>query len=99
MTIFISHRIIGPIFKIGKHLKKISEGQLNLSALRLRDGDEGQILCDMMNEVQDNFRQRFLKLKNLEQSLNETDSKEKQQIASEIAKALDGIQLDTKNRK
>lgn len=99
VTIFISHRIIGPIFKIGTHLKKLSEGQLNLSSLRLRDGDEGQILCDMMNDVQDNFRKRFLKLNELETKLNASNDKEKLEIAKEIAIAMDGIQLETQTRK
>ena len=98
VTVFISHRIIGPIFKVGKHLKKISEGQLNLSTLRLRDGDEGQILCDMMNEVQDNFRQRFLQLDELEKSLKASNDKEKIEIACKISQALDGIKLGTKHR-
>lgn len=98
ITIFISHRIIGPVFKVGKHLKKISEGKLNLPALRLREGDEGQFLCDMVNELQDNFRSRFVILQKMEEELKNSEELNREEVAEKIKKVLDGIELDNSKK-
>lgn len=96
LTIFVSHRLIGPMFKIAGHIKKIAAGKLGHSSLRLRDGDEGQVLCEAVNELQDKYRQRFIKLRKLKTSIdgNEVD---KQQISAQIGDILNEIELDNDN--
>ncbi|MDD3148661.1 MAG: hypothetical protein PHD82_15310 [Candidatus Riflebacteria bacterium] len=95
LTIFVSHRLIGPMFKVAGQLKKISSGQLYQASLRLRDGDEGQVLCEAVNELQDKYRQRFIKLRKLRTDLHEgkTDTT---QITSQIDDILNEIELDEK---
>ncbi|GAB4274589.1 MAG: hypothetical protein Kow0029_15080 [Candidatus Rifleibacteriota bacterium] len=93
ITIFISHRIIGPIFKISGHLRKISVGCLNLPALRLRKGDEGEVLCEAVNELQDKYRQRFVRLKKLKASIDNGEL-EKNDISKAIADILNEIETD-----
>jgi methyl-accepting chemotaxis protein len=94
ITIFVSHKIIGPIFKISGHLRKISAGNLNLSALRLRKGDEGSLLCETVNELQDKYRQRFVRLKKLKDEIDNNTDLDKEQISKEIAAILDEIHTD-----
>ncbi len=93
LTVFISHRLIGPMFKVAGHIKKISSGKLSHSAIRLREGDEGQVLCEAINELQDKYRQRFVKLRMLG---NAVDKKElnMEQVGSEIQDILREIELE-----
>lgn len=93
ITIFISHKIIGPIFKIAGHIRKISAGSLKEPALRLRKGDEGSVLCESVNELQDKFRQRFVRLKKLKESID-ADQINKNEISQGIADILNEIQID-----
>ncbi len=94
ITVFLSHRIIGPIFKISGHIKKISNGKLFLSSLRLRKGDEGQILCDAVNEMQEHYRQHFIKIKNLRNDLSKSEGLEKQKVLKELDEILSHIELE-----
>ncbi len=96
LTVFISHRLIGPMFKVAGHIKKISAGKFSHSSLRLRDGDEGQVLCEAVNELQDKYRQRFIKLRKLKAAVdgNELD---KSQISAQIGDILSEIEIDNDN--
>lgn len=96
LTIFVSHRLIGPMFKVAGHLKKISAGCLNHSSIRLRDGDEGQVLCEAVNELQDKYRQRFIKLRKLRDGINEKQF-DQTQIKAQIDDILSEIELEDKN--
>lgn len=93
LTIFISHRLIGPMFKVAGQLKKISAGKLHHSCLRLREGDEGQVLCEAVNELQDKYRQRFIKLRKLKTALDSGQLKN-DQISAQIEDILNEIELD-----
>lgn len=93
ITIFISHKIIGPIFKIAGHIKKLSSGSLNLPALRLRKGDEGAVLCESVNELQDKFRQRFVRLKKLKENID-SEQLSKKEISQGIADILNELEID-----
>ena len=94
IAIFISHKIIGPIFKIAGHIKKLSSGALNLPALRLRKGDEGRILCESVNELQDKYRQRFIRLKKLKENIDQ-ESLNNKEISENIAEILHEIDTET----
>ncbi len=93
LTIFISHRLIGPMFKVAGQLKKISAGNLQHASLRLREGDEGQVLCEAVNELQDKYRQRFIKLRKLRASLDE-GKPDPAQLKTQIDDILGEIELD-----
>ncbi len=93
ITIFISHKVIGPIFKIAGHIKKLSSGSLNLPALRLRQGDEGSVLCESVNKLQDKYRQRFIKLKKLKENIDSSQIS-KEDISQGIADILNEIEID-----
>jgi len=96
LTIFVSHRLIGPMFKVAGHLKKISGGCLNHSSIRLRDGDEGQVLCEAVNELQDKYRQRFIKLRKLRKAIDEQNF-DKTQIKAQLDDILSEIEIEDEN--
>ncbi|OGK10370.1 MAG: hypothetical protein A2W80_16370 [Candidatus Riflebacteria bacterium GWC2_50_8] len=96
ITVFISHRLIGPMFKVAGHLRRISSGKLDQSSLRLREGDEGQVLCEAVNELQDKYRQRFVRLRKLRASIDQ-DKLGSPQIAAQIEDILKDIEIGNDN--
>ncbi|PKL42474.1 MAG: hypothetical protein CVV42_20785 [Candidatus Riflebacteria bacterium HGW-Riflebacteria-2] len=96
VTVFISHRLIGPMFKVAGHLRRLSSGKLEQSSLRLREGDEGQVLCEAVNELQDKFRQRFVRLRKLKTSIAQ-DNLSSAQIVAQIDGILNEIEIGNEN--
>jgi len=64
VSIFLSHRVAGPIYRIEKFLKSVAKGDLSIK-LHLRKGDELQDLADAINEMTDDLKNRVHKLKAL----------------------------------
>lgn len=73
VAILISHKLAGPMLKISGYLKRLATGELALPSLRLREKDEGQMLCDAANEVGETFKEKFLELRKLRDSLGAED--------------------------
>ncbi len=96
ITVFISHRLIGPMFKVAGQLRRISSGKLDQSSLRLREGDEGKALCEAVNELQDKYRQRFVRLRKLRHSID-ADQLSSPQIAAQIEDILNDIEIGNEN--
>ena len=64
ISIFLSHRVAGPIYRMEKFLKGVAKGDLS-TKLHLRKGDELQDLADAINEMTDDLKNRVHKLKAL----------------------------------
>jgi len=96
VTVFISHRLIGPMFKVAGHLRRLSSGKLAESSLRLREGDEGQVLCEAVNELQDKYRQRFVRLRKLRTAIDQ-EKLSSAQIATQIEDILNEIEIGNEN--
>ncbi len=94
VTIFISHRLIGPIFKIAARIRKLSEGRLGLSPLQLRKGDEGQVLSDAVNQLQRDYQERFRILLELRRKWNNGAHPTEQQIREAFDTALKNIEVE-----
>jgi len=92
--VLISHRLVGPLFKIEKRLRDLAEGRLDLPHLKLRANDEGQMLIDGMNHLQDRWRERFQRMKELERALAAEQSPEAARVRSALADSLHGIELE-----
>lgn len=92
--IFISHRLIGPIFKISGRLREMSQGKLRQTPLKLRDGDEGQILCDSVNQLQGSWRERFQKLVALNLRLKKGERLTEEEIKATLQTSLQDVELD-----
>jgi len=59
ITLFTSHRIAGPLYRIQKELDELSRGNLNVS-FNLRQGDEIKVLADTLNDMTVLFRRNIL---------------------------------------
>lgn len=92
ITIFVSHRLVGPMFKVAGHLRKLSSGKLDISALRLRSEDEGQVLCAAVNELQCKYKQHFMKIKLIKAEIDKK-SVSSEEIGNRLAEVLDEVGL------
>ncbi len=86
LTLFYSHRIAGPLFRLGKEARRIAQGDLTVH-VRLRSTDAIHPLADSMNEMVDAYRQRVIQVR------------EKLDHIKEVARTLeekpsDGPELD-----
>jgi HAMP domain-containing protein len=61
ITIFYSHRVAGPLYRLSVAAKEISEG-LPASPVRLRKSDVVHPLADTLNELADVYSQRLSKI-------------------------------------
>ena len=85
VTVLVTHKLIGPMLKVTGHINKINSGTLPHNELRLRDGDEGQPLCDAVNKLQDRMRQHYVELKELKPLIkNEEASAKLDEIISQM---------------
>lgn len=57
--LLFSHRIAGPVYRIGKTLEDISKGNLGLR-IKLREGDELVDLADTINNLMENFNKTLV---------------------------------------
>jgi methyl-accepting chemotaxis protein len=63
MTLFISHKIAGPLYRLDKDVQEITEGNLRVT-FRLRTGDELKPLVGSMNDMTNALRTRIAEAKN-----------------------------------
>jgi nitrate/nitrite-specific signal transduction histidine kinase len=63
LTIFFSHKVAGPVFRLEKVCHNMIDGQYT-DAVNLRKGDEMQNLASLVNTVITTTRDRFNSLKN-----------------------------------
>ena len=63
LTIFFSHKVAGPVFRMEKTCHSMIQGSY-LNEIHLRKGDEMQNLALLLNEVNNVTRQRLTALKN-----------------------------------
>jgi methyl-accepting chemotaxis protein len=59
VTLFTSHRIAGPLYRMQKDLEAISQGDLNVR-FSLRKNDEIKALADTLNDMTEVFRRNIL---------------------------------------
>ncbi len=63
MTLFISHKIAGPLYRLDKDVQEITAGNLRV-IFRLRTGDELKPLVGSMNDMTNTLRTRIAEAKN-----------------------------------
>jgi len=69
-SIFVTHRLMGPLGRIEGAAKELIRGNLDLR-IRLRKGDDLQALASFMNEAVDNLVQAIRVIKESETSVRE----------------------------
>ena len=65
------------MLKVTGHINKINSGTLPKNELKLREGDEGQSLCDAVNKLQNQMRQNYDQLEELKPLLKDKEAAEK----------------------
>lgn len=68
LTLFVTHKIAGPVFRYEDSLTKILAGDLTCN-VRTRDGDQLKALVDSMNLWQNSLRETYLGAEKLESAL------------------------------
>ncbi len=68
LTLFVSHKIAGPVFRYEDSLAKIMEGDLSVD-VRTRDGDQLKSMVDSMNGWQNSLREIYTRANLLEREL------------------------------
>lgn len=64
LSIFLSHKIAGPLYRVERFIKGVARGDLS-AKLRLRKGDELQELAEAINDMTDDLKNRVKKLKGI----------------------------------
>ena len=81
VSVFISHKFAGPIFRLEKVAEAIAKGDLTVKAA-LRAGDELFETAESMNQMIELLRQKLLKEKHLSDRISKTLS----EISDKLAK-------------
>ncbi|MBN2406515.1 MAG: methyl-accepting chemotaxis protein [Elusimicrobia bacterium] len=55
VSVLVSHKFVGPVFKLEKNLEEISRGNLT-HQVHLRSGDELKHISELLNDMIKNFR-------------------------------------------
>ena len=88
LAIFVTHKLIGPMLKVTGHINKINSGLIPKNNLKLREGDEGQSLCDAVNELQSKLCSHYSQLEELKSSVKDEET------AAKIGKLLEEFQIE-----
>jgi len=51
LSLFLSHKVGGPIFKLERNIERLRKGDFNLPVISFRDADQGQILAAKFNKM------------------------------------------------
>jgi len=91
VTLFISHRIAGPMFRFEKELKEIGEGDLT-KKVSLRKKDQAQELADCINDMTASLRGKVIPIRTgLEHILK---SARKQNASNDLIEELEKLHQD-----
>ncbi len=82
LSMFLTHRFAGPIFRFERSIEEITNGNLNFQ-IKLREKDEGKELANKINQMILTFSDNLKEIK---------------KISEEIRNELDSIQEDLKTR-
>jgi methyl-accepting chemotaxis protein len=75
VTLFVSHKIAGPLFRFEKELKEIEKGDLTKS-IRLRKKDQTTDLADSLNKMTAGLHEKVLDIRTGVENLIESASKQ-----------------------
>lgn len=95
--IIISHKIAGPMYRIGKSAEAIRSGDLSVS-FRIRKGDEMKEASSALEEMVDSLQADFAEIKKAGRALDEKIAviepqikKEDALLLKEIVRVIDGV--------
>jgi len=63
LSLFLSHKVGGPIFKLERNIDRLRKGDFNLPGISFRDADQGQILAAKFNEMMRSWHNHLREMK------------------------------------
>ena len=84
-SIFLSHKIAGPLYRFDATLKQLDSGDL-ATRIRLRKFDEAQFLADHFNQTIENLDFTFARLKNIIRENEANPERMKSRLQEELSK-------------
>jgi methyl-accepting chemotaxis protein len=73
VTLFVSHKIAGPLFRLEKELKEIGEGDLT-KKVRLRDKDQLTSMAESLNKMTHSLHDNILEIQTMIKELIKSTS-------------------------
>jgi len=95
VTVLSSHRLIGPLVKIAGRIRELASGRLDLPPLRLRQGDEGQLLGEAVNDLQKEFQRRLGPLVRIKAAIDSGKTLSDSDLRAGLSGALDGLSFES----
>ena len=88
VTLLISHKLAGPLFRFQKELKEIGNGDLS-NVINLRKDDQVKAIADSLNQMRANLQKKILDIKEEVEQIVEVSSG--QEIPTDLAKRLEHL--------
>lgn len=98
-VLLVSHRLVGPLYKIEQRIRELIQGRYDLPGIRLRKGDEGQLLSDTVNELQEDLNKRFRILQGLKKKYNSGKAPSEAEIQAALDSALANLSIPDEDSK
>ena len=94
VTLLVSHKLAGPLFRFQKELKEIGDGDLS-KVVKIRKKDQVKAMADSLNQMRANLQKKILDIKEeVEQIIESTSG---QDIPPDLSKRLDHLNQKIRN--
>lgn len=94
VTLLVSHKLAGPLFRFQKELKEIGDGDLS-KVVKIRKKDQVKAIADSLNQMRASLQKKILDIKEeVEQIIESTSG---QDIPADISKRLDHLNQKIRN--
>lgn len=94
ITLLVSHKLAGPLFRFEKELKEIGNGDLS-KVVKVRKKDQIKAMADSLNQMRANLQKKILDIKKeVEQIIESTSG---QEIPPDLVTRLDHLNQKIKN--
>jgi methyl-accepting chemotaxis protein len=94
ITLLVSHKLAGPLFRFQKVLREIGEGNLTQS-IKLRKNDQVKAIADSLDQMRVNLQKKILDVKEeVEQIIESTSG---QDIPPDLSNRLDHLNQKIRN--
>jgi len=94
VTLLVSHKLAGPLFRFQKELKEIGDGDLS-KVVKIRKKDQVKAIADSLNQMRASLQKKILDIKEeVEQIIESTSG---QDIPPDLSKRLDHLNQKIRN--
>ena len=94
VTLLISHKLAGPLFRFQKELKEIGDGDLS-KVVKIRKKDQVKAIADSLDQMRANLQKKILDIKDEVEQIIESTSR--QDIPPDLSKRLDHLNQKIRN--